>query len=316
MWEKMNQFKKNCLLKVFPLLIFVLVLFVLSGCSSNESYDLMEMNGAEESAISPREPMGFRDQLASEKIGEDGKRSADQEPQEDDIRKIIKDGEIAIEVERLDSSYEEIFKLTRELEGEEFSKNYYSRETNSMVLVIKIPPQNLEKFEEALRILVGKGKVKRSEIKSQDITNQYYDVRARLDSFKVSRDQLQKIMEKAETVEEILSVHRELYAMQAEIEALEGQIKLWDRLVGMATITLAIEEMRNPLARTEAVDWRFSSLKDVGNTMKSGFISVVNVLYSIVMWVFIIVGSLLPVILPGGVIAWFIFRRRKKKNNK
>jgi len=313
---KMNQFKKNGWHKVFPLLIFVLVLFVLSGCSRNESYNSMDMKVAEESAISPREPMGFRDQLIAEKIAESGERSADQEPKEDDVRKVIKDGEIAIEVENLDSSYEEIFKLTRELEGEEFSKNYYSKEIRSMVLVLKIPPQNLEKFEEALRILVGKGKVKRSEIKSQDITNQYYDVRARLDSFKVSRDQLTKIMEKAETVEEILNVHRELYSMQAEIESLEGQIKMWDRLVGMSTITLTIEEMRNSLTVTEPVDWRFTSLRDVANTMKSGFISVVNLLYSILMWVFIIVVSLLPIILPGGAIAWFIFKRRNKKNKK
>ena len=51
---------------------------------------------------------------------------------------------------------------------------------------------------------------------------------------------------KAETVEDILE-YILLTRLQAEIDSMQGQIKMWDKLIGMATITLYIDEEANPI---------------------------------------------------------------------
>lgn len=292
----------------------VLFLMLLMGCSARYDTKTMENNVSQDMAIAPQEPLGFSSSEGFGGIERDLKEDFDDGalPMED-VRKIIKSGDVAIEIENLDDSYEKLAFLIKELDGEEFSKNYYAGEIRRMELVIKIPPNQIETFEMKLRELVGKGRVKRLSIKSQDITDQYIDIKARLDSFIASRNQLQKIMEDAKTVEETLSVHRELTNIQAEIESFEAQINLWDRLVKMATVNLTMEEMRSAINTVDEAKWRFTSMVDVGRAMKNGFINVVNVIYSGFMWMLIFFVSLLPVLVPLGLLGFIIYRRRKKK---
>lgn len=239
------------------------------------------------------------------------------EAQKQDIRKVIKSGEIAVEVEDVDSAYSSVLQIINDLDGEEFSKNYYySGEHKRMELVIKLPPENLNEFQKRLTDLVGNGKIKRSNIRSQDITSDYYDTKARLESYEASRDQLRELLKKAETVEDILKIHNELTRLQAEIDALQGRVKMWDKLVSMATITLYIDKEDDPLKHTKTVSWKFNSPEEIWRTMRNSFISVVNTLYSLIVWLVIITVSALPILVPAGIIVWVVLRRRHNKKDK
>ena len=49
-----------------------------------------------------------------------------------------------------------------------------------MQLVLKIPPENLNLFQDRITEYVGKGKIRNINIVSTDITSEYYDYSARL----------------------------------------------------------------------------------------------------------------------------------------
>lgn len=182
-----------------------------------------------------------------------------------------------------------------------------------MELVLKIPPEQLDLFEQKLKECVGDGKITRSNIRSQDITSEYYDYTARLESYQASRDQLRELLKKAETVEDTLRIHSELTRLQAEIDSMQGQIKMWDKLIDMATITLYIDEEANPMKKTTTVGWRFNSPSEIWMTMKNGFISVVNWLYSMLVWILITIVSISPILLVAGIVLYIIYHKRKNK---
>lgn len=94
---------------------------------------------------------------------------------------------------------------------------------------------------------------------------------------------------------------------------MQGQIKMWDKLIDMATITLYIDEEANPMKKTTTVGWRFNSPSEIWMTMKNGFISVVNWLYSMLVWILITIVSISPILLVAGIVLYIIYHKRKNK---
>src|SRR5690554_3634582 len=77
----------------------------------------------------------------------DDKRD-EQNSDEDSIRKEIKNGDIAVEVEDVEAAYVDIMEIVNNLGGYEFGKNFStSNNHKKMDLVIKLPPQNLDEFQ-------------------------------------------------------------------------------------------------------------------------------------------------------------------------
>lgn len=298
--------------RVYGLFCLMLGLLVFASCASYRSdsanSEKTQKYAMEDSGVVSRDIDGS---INSNSVP---RTSSVYDEEQEDVRKIIRNAEMAVEVKDVDEMYNKIVKLVKSFDGEEHDKNYYVSDYKRMEVVLKMPPDNLDIFEKELAELVGHGRIKRSKIKSQDITAEYYDISARLESYIASREQLRKIMEEAETVEETLSVQRELTNIQAEIESLQGRVNMWDRLVSMATVRLYIDEIRDPLRRTKTIEWKFNSHSDVLRTMRNGFIIVVNTMYTLIVWGAVIIVASIPVIIPLGVILWIIHRRRKGKN--
>jgi hypothetical protein len=303
-----------------PMILFaMLFLFIsLTGCSSSSSKkaDSVPMETTSGSAAfynkstaTTTESRGYQDRAPQI---DDGVKET-----KENIKKVIKNGEIAVEVKDVEDAYQKIIEIVEGVGGEEFNKSFsVSGEYKRMELVLKIPPEQLDLFEQKLKECVGDGKIKRSNIRSQDITSEYYDYTARLESYQASRDQLRELLKKAETVEDTLRIHSELTRLQAEIDSMQGQIKMWDKLIGMATITLYIDEEANPIKKTTTVGWRFNSPSEIWMTMKNGFISVVNWIYSMLVWILIFIVSISPILLVVGIVLYIIYYKRRKNKER
>jgi len=318
-YTKMKNRKEHAAL-IKALAAIVVLMFIFSGCSASDTkveYD-SESSVRETTYYSANNENYNLASTAGSIRGEGGEAygGITSDIGASDIKKIIKSGEIAVEVKDVDDAYSEITEIVKEVGGEEFSK-YYSVSGNykRMELVLKIPPANLDLFEKKLKELVGEGKIKSSNIRSNDITSQYYDYKSRLDSYTASRDQLRELLKKAETVEDTLKIHSELTRIQAEIDSMQGQINMWDKLVDMATITLYIDEEDNPMKMTETASWEFNSAEEIWSTMKNGFINVINWLYNIIVWLIIIIVSISPVLIVG-ILLYIFMRKRKKRRQK
>lgn len=73
-----------------------------------------------------------------------------------------------------------------------------------------------------------------------------------------------ELLEKAQTVEEILKVEKELERLNGEIDQLKGKIKRYDHLTQLATITIHLEEKKKlgilgyiSVGLYKAVKWLF-----------------------------------------------------------
>ena len=83
---------------------------------------------------------------------------------------------------------------------------------------------------------------------STDVTDEYFDLRSRVESMQATEEALIRLLDRAEKVEDALEVQRELARLQVEIEAHLGRIKLLEETAAFSlvnvTLHLAPQDMR------------------------------------------------------------------------
>ncbi len=81
-------------------------------------------------------------------------------------------------------------------------------------------------------------KVSSERILGTDVTAEYVDIEARLETLEKTKAKFEEIMEKATAVQDILNVQRELIRTQDQIDALKGQQKYLEQTAKLAKITI------------------------------------------------------------------------------
>ena len=102
---------------------------------------------------------------------------------------------------------------------------------------LRIPSDH---FDAALEELRSRGEVLREGVDGQDVTEQYSDLQAQLRSQKALEERILAILSRTESVEDALTVEKELLRVRSSIETLEGRSKLLEHQVDMATIHLTV----------------------------------------------------------------------------
>ena len=82
------------------------------------------------------------------------------------------------------------------------------------------------------------GELLGESVGSQDVTEQFVDLEARLRSLQTAEIRLLDLLDLADSVSEILIVENELARIRSEIERLTGQRNFLDRRVALATISV------------------------------------------------------------------------------
>jgi len=108
---------------------------------------------------------------------------------------------------------------------------------------IRVPVENYDRLVEAVQKL---GEVRSIASNSQDVSEEYYDVQARIRNAKKQEERLLKLLETATgKLEEILKVESELARVRGEIERIEGRLRVLDSLTAMSTLELHITEIKD-----------------------------------------------------------------------
>jgi len=79
---------------------------------------------------------------------------------------------------------------------------------------------------------------------SQDVTEEYVDLSAKLQNLDATEQQLLRIMEKAEKVEDILAVQKELSRTRENIERTKGRMQYLERTSETSLIEVQLEQSR------------------------------------------------------------------------
>ncbi|AEM78389.1 DUF4349 domain-containing protein [Thermoanaerobacter wiegelii] len=213
-------------------------------------------------------------------------------------RKITKNATISLEVEDVNVCYDKVFKLVKEAEGfiESSDETVFTDNTKRINLVLKVRE---DKFESVVSQIKEFGKVTALRIDSKDVTEQYYDLKARLKNLEIEEQKLQDIMNKASTVKEMLEVESEINRIRSDIESMKEQLKVWENLTRLGTINLSIRQVSKVKKPTTLV-----SFKGIGRDIKQAFINNVNFLIFFIKKLIII----LAIVLPYGALAFIGYK--------
>ncbi len=103
-------------------------------------------------------------------------------------------------------------------------------------LTVRVP---VDRFDETIeRIRAHGSEVVAEDVTGRDVTAEFTDLEARLRNAQAAERQLLEIMERAETVEDILAVQRELAAVREQIERFQGQLNVLASQTELSTITV------------------------------------------------------------------------------
>jgi hypothetical protein len=104
-------------------------------------------------------------------------------------------------------------------------------------------PADSATYQSTLEQLRGFAKeVVDEQSQAQDVTDQYVDLDARLRNLRASEESLLQVLAKAQKVEDILQVQRELTNVRGQIEQIQGQKQVLERKADLATINLTIRD--------------------------------------------------------------------------
>jgi len=103
-------------------------------------------------------------------------------------------------------------------------------------LVVRVPSQELQSTLAYLRGLAVK--VTSENLKGQDVTDEYLDIEARLNTLQKTKAKFEEIMEKAVKVDEILKVQREIINLQTQIDSLKGRQQYLEKTAASAKLTV------------------------------------------------------------------------------
>ena len=209
-------------------------------------------------------------------------------------RKIVRNGNISLEVESLDDAESRIGEWASKFGGYITNSCESERSAN---YTVKIPQ---EKFDEAFNESKTYGKFLNGNINADDITDQYYDLETRLEAKKILRDRLENYLRNAKETKELLNIEKELNNAVSEIESMEGRLRRMKNQVSYSTITI---NLQLPYGTTsegfEWPSWSDGFRRFAGNILEF-FIGFLNVILYV-----IICG--IPVLAVISLLFWLLF---------
>ena len=101
-----------------------------------------------------------------------------------------------------------------------------------------------EKFSAVMGELSSLGNIPYSHVYTENVTSQYYDTKARLETYQAQEKRLVELLDKAETVSDVIEIENELTEVRYRIESLQTSLRGWDRRVSWSTIYLTVNEVK------------------------------------------------------------------------
>jgi DNA repair exonuclease SbcCD ATPase subunit len=131
---------------------------------------------------------------------------------------------------------------------------------------------------------------------AQDVTEEYVDLQARLESLETARDRLLAIMEDAETTEDLLRAEQQLTQREAEIESIKGRTQYLTQSARLSQISVTLQP--HILSQPIASSWR------PAETAREAFEALVNSLRGLGRFLIYFSIAVVPWLVVIGLIAY------------
>ncbi|MCI8799673.1 MAG: DUF4349 domain-containing protein [Lachnospiraceae bacterium] len=293
---------------------FVLAALLCTGCGASDgnvtatgmAEDMFSENGAydAEGGAYPESISGeAADLLQTEDVGIR------------DARKIIREVSLEVETREFEELVRDLETRVRELGGYVESMDTFngssfsdSRRMRSADMTVRIPSDKTDSFLEKVS---DAGNIVRRSESTDDVTLSYVDMESRRNTLRTEQNRLLEFLDRAENVEEIITLEERLSEVRYQLESMESKLRTIDNLVDYSTIHMNISEVKDLTPEAEpTVRERISEgfLQNVGKIQKGATDFAVWLLVSIPYLIIWGAGIAVPVVL--------LRRHRRKKRQK
>lgn len=219
-------------------------------------------------------------------------------------QKVIRNGSLDLIVDHADESLTAIKTIVASKKGyvQYATTQEHTDGTKSGYATVRVPEEMFDTTITELKALALV--VTQESVNSDDVTEQYIDLAARLKNAQLQEARYIEILQAAKTVEEMIQVETALANVRSTIESLTGQIQYLDSQTNFSTITLSLSE--EPVVTVGGKEFR------PGTTIKEASQAVVALaqwLVKTVIWVAIVgAGVGIPLLLLG----WLVWKVAQK----
>jgi hypothetical protein len=228
-------------------------------------------------------------EVSANKSSEPGETKSTTDPVTPE-RKVIKKGDLHFETSSNQETRAFITKQVLELKGYISDDDFYKYDNRTEYRITLRVPSN--QFDQLLNRLTSHAKkINRSNINTSDVTDEFVDIEARLKTKKELENRYRELLKEANSVDDMLAIERELGTLRADIESVEGRLRLLDNLVSYSTLSVSFYEKHNA-----ALGFGLR----LGEALETG--------WSGLLWLIVAITSLWPFILSA-VILVFVYRR-------
>lgn len=217
-------------------------------------------------------------------------------------RKVIETAQVTLESRDLTATEAKIFELLAKRQGKVDSSNVTldSNGRRNGVYTLRIPAGQLREYVNELANLPDVV-VRQRSISAQDVTEEFIDISARLENMQRHEVRLREILAKANTVEEILKVEKELATARGQIESVTARLKALSGRIDFSTVTLRISEV-TVITETNFFGKLMAIIRD--SWVAAG---------DVVLYLIATVIVLSPLALIVAAIVWYWRKRRKPR---
>lgn len=218
------------------------------------------------------------------------------------LKKIIKSGDMTIEVADIKTAQEKIQNFVKNNKAYIQNERFSNAETQTTLsMEIRIPNQNFDNLINSFSDEIGS--ISEKNIRVQDVTEEYTDVSIRLKNKLAYLEKYRDLLKRSASTKDLLEIQEKIRGLEEEIESSEGRLRYIDDQVNYSTLDLTLirEKPRNTV--TSKIGFGSRLVDSVAN----GWNIFVNFLLEIVsLWPFLFI---IPII----ILFWKKWRKRKSK---
>ena len=287
--------KHRILTRVLTAAAAVLLLFSLVGCGASGGTSA----ASTAAAVAPQKNF---DAPATAEAGLTDTAAQD--------RKLITNAEVNLETTEFEAAMAQIEQQVTTLGGY-LASNSRSGEASlnnrNARYEARIPADQLSQF---LAGAEKAGTVVYTNQSTVDVTNQYVDNEAHLNSLKAQEARLLELMAGAEKLEDIIALEDKLTDVRYQIDSLTGQQKLYDNQVAYATVIVIIQEVKNETMLSPSFGQRI--LQALSGSAENA----VNFAQNLVIFLIYLLPFLLVLALVAALVLLLTARARRRRKQR
>jgi len=208
-------------------------------------------------------------------------------------RMVVRDTSVSLQVINVSQTIERIEQIATDAEGYLVESHLSIPEgAASGTITIRLPVEKRGEVLSSLKRLAIK--VVSESVTGRDVTDQYFDLEARLAVLNKTKEKFEEILDRAVTVQDLLNVQRELVNLQSQIDSFKGQQTYLAQTAKLTKITVYLATDEFALPYTPDQLWR---PEVIFKSAVRSLVSILQMVGTLLIWIVIFAPIWLPIAL-------------------